>query len=131
MYGGRVPKCHRRRRAARRCRAARPTVEPPLDEPPLDAADAATGRELPPVDDVPLASHRRCSLPLVDELELTLVVVEVVVPAVTGKIVLAGFGTANVLCLPTASDWIWKSKSTPMYSKKLSLTVMNRTSIDT
>ena len=43
----------------------------------------------------------------------------------------AGFGIAKVLCLPTVSDWIWKSKSTPIYSKKVSLTVMNRTSTET
>ena len=33
--------------------------------------------------------------------------------------------------LPTVSDWMAKSKSTPICSKKLSLTVMNRTSIVT
>ena len=38
-----------------------------------------------------------------------------------GKSDTAGFGIANVLCLPTVSDWIWKSKSTPICSKKVSL----------
>ena len=66
-------------------------------------------------------------LPPVDELVLVVVVVLVV----TGKSDTAGFGIANVLCLPTESDWISKSKSTPMYSKNVSLTVMNRTSIET
>jgi hypothetical protein len=70
-------------------------------------------------------------LVLVDELELLEVEVVVVVLDDTGKMDVAGLGMANVLCLPTASDWISKSKSTPMNSKNVSLTVMNRTSIET
>ena len=42
------------------------------------------------------------------------VVVVPVSPACNSGKALAGFGIANVLCLPTESDWISKSKSTPM-----------------
>ncbi len=49
-------------------------------------------------------------------------------PGATGTA--AGFGTANELFLPTALDWMAKSKSTPICSKKLSETVMNRTSTE-
>ena len=80
---------------------------------------------VPPDDDEPLLDDEL----LVDVLVDVVVVVEVL--DAEDRSTAAGFGIANVECLPTVSDWIWKSKSTPMNSKNVSLTVMNRTSTDT
>ena len=113
-------------------------------EPPAVFAPDAPDVEAPPVE--PLAPPPEPLVldepPVLDELlELVLdevevleeleVLVLVVVLLAIAKIELAGFGIANVLCFPTESDWISKSKSTPINSKKVSLTVMNRTSTDT
>jgi hypothetical protein len=104
-------------------------LELELDEPPeLELV------ELLELDDPPeleLVELLELELDEVLELELVLVDVEVDVLDATAKMDVAGLGMANVLCLPTASDWISKSKSTPMNSKNVSLTVMNRTSIET
>ncbi len=48
-----------------------------------------------------------------------------------GNSELAGLGMASVLCFPMAFDWMLKSKSTPICSKKSSVTSMNRTSTET
>jgi hypothetical protein len=111
-------------------------------EPPAVLAPDAPDVEAPPVellappDEPPVLDELLLLVePLVlDEVELLVeleVLVLVDVLLATAKIELAGFGIANVLCFPTESDWISKSKSTPINSKKVSLTVINRTSTET
>jgi hypothetical protein len=107
-------------------------VPPAIDEP--EPAVVEPPELLPLLLEPPLLLLPLLLLPLDELLELPEVEDEELVDVlvlVVAKSDTAGFGIANVLCFPTASDWIWKSKSTPMNSKNVSLTVIYRTSTDT
>ena len=144
MVEDRIDDVRRRLRdtAAASAAAVPPTSPPPPDVPPASAAAAAGATpppdepppvEPPPVEPPPVVPPPVVPPPVLPDVDV-LPLVDVDVDELVDdrqKSDAAGFGIAKVLCLPTVSDWIWKSKSTPMNSKNVSLTVMNRTSIDT
>ncbi len=112
-----------------------PVVPPPAVPPPpvpLPPPDEPPPVEPPPVAPPPVVPPPVVPPPVLPDVDvLALVDVDVDELVEIARRAAAGFGIAKVLFLPTVSDWIWKSKSTPMNSKNVSLTVMNRTSTDT